>query len=65
MKLTVNGRPRDVDTTTLQQFLESLGVNTQFVAVALNGEVLEKDAYAAITLHDGDTLEIVRPVGGG
>lgn len=66
IKLTVNGEPRELEgPVALEAFLESLGVNTQMVAVALNGTVLQRGKYADITLNDGDTLEVVRPVGGG
>ena len=66
IKLTVNGEPREFEgPLALLAFLESLGVNAQMVAVALNGTVLQKGKYDGITLKDGDTLEVVRPVGGG
>jgi thiamine biosynthesis protein ThiS len=66
IKLTVNGKPRALPGPTgLVAFLESLGVNVQFVAVAHNGNVLSREDYAGVTLQDGDVLEVVRPVGGG
>lgn len=66
IKLTVNGEPRELEgPTPLQAFLESLGVNVQLVAVALNGTVLQRGTYGDVMLQDGDVLEIVRPVGGG
>lgn len=66
MRLTVNGRPHEVEAPlTLQEFLESLGVNLQFVAVAYNGEVVEREEFPRVGLKAGDTLEVVRPVGGG
>lgn len=66
ISLTVNGKPRELPTPTgLVQFLESLDISTQFIAVGYNGEVLEKEGFDGITLVDGDVLEIVRPVGGG
>ncbi|MXZ03291.1 MAG: sulfur carrier protein ThiS, partial [Chloroflexi bacterium] len=34
-------------------------------AVAHNGDVVPRDNYAEAIINDGDTLEIVRPVGGG
>ena len=65
-KITVNGKPREIESPmTLLDFLRSLGVNTQFVAVAYNGDVVPKSEYEKITLKDGDVLEVVRPVGGG
>ncbi len=64
--LTVNGNKTELEgPTNLKDHLESLGVNTRFIAVALNGEVLKKDRYAITIMKDGDELEIVRPVGGG
>lgn len=34
-------------------------------AVAVNGEFVPRTQYDAITLTDGDALDIVSPVGGG
>ena len=66
VNLTVNGKPREVEgSQKLLAFLHGLGVNLNFIAVAYNGEVLGKDDFSAVTLDEGDVLEIVRPVGGG
>ena len=66
INLTVNGKPRTTDDRVdLETYLVGFGVNLQFVAVGYNGEVLKKDTFAGVVLQDGDTLEIVRPVGGG
>ena len=48
-----------------RQFLDERNVNTKFVAVAYNGNVLQKEEYNGIVLNEGDVLEIVQPVGGG
>ena len=64
--VTVNGEQRNLEgPTTLPAFLESLGAHSAFLAVAYNGQVLRKEEHPGITLQDGDTLELVRPVGGG
>ncbi len=66
LKLTVNGKPRDVEERIdLVSFLESYDVNLEHVAVGYNGVVLEKDRFSEVLLKEGDVLEIVRPVGGG
>src|SRR5688572_15291349 len=50
VKLTINGQPREVEgPVKLPDLLRTLGVNTQFVAVAINGEVLDKAAFPSIT----------------
>lgn len=66
INLIVNGKPQDLPGPTgLVEFLESLEIKTQFVAVGYNGEVVDKEDFGHIELHEGDVLEIVRPVGGG
>ena len=66
INLMVNGKTREVDeATNLATYLTSFGLDLQFVAVGYNGEVIKKESFAQVTLKNGDTLEIVRPVGGG
>jgi sulfur carrier protein len=66
INLVVNGKPRQTEeNTSLEQFLTTFDVNLRFVAVGYNGEVIKKETFPSITLSNGDTLEIVRPVGGG
>jgi len=35
------------------------------LTVEVNGDILERERYGACTLQEGDTIEIVRMVGGG
>ena len=70
MHLTVNGKPRDVDAVDggaipLLSLLDAFEVNPKLVAVAINGDVISKSAFAAASVRDGDAIEIVRMVGGG
>jgi sulfur carrier protein len=66
MKITVNGKQREIDREVdLPAVLESFGVDPRLVAVAVNGEVVPRDQYAAVRVREHDTLEIVRMVGGG
>ena len=51
--------------TTVAALLDSLNISAQQVAVAVNGEVLPRDAWARTEIRDGDAVEIVRAVGGG
>ena len=62
----VNGKERQLEgPTNLQEYVESLGVNVNHIAVAHNGNVLRRDEMPSVTLEEGDRLEIVRAVGGG
>ena len=64
--LTLNGKPHSLAAETpLLGLLEQLGVDRRTIAVAHNGEVIPRDAYEGVVLHDGDSVEIVRMVGGG
>jgi len=66
IRITVNGQERTLEgPTTVEGLLALLGLQTRFVAVARNGEVVPRYAYATTPVQDGDVLEIVRPVGGG
>lgn len=64
--LTVNGKQRELSgSMTIGDFLQILAIESQFVAVGHNGIVVEKKEFGSVLLNQGDTLEIVRPVGGG
>ncbi len=66
IKLTVNGEDVELDgPTPLKEYIESLGLNTERVAVALNGTVIPRSRHGEVTLKEGDVLEVVRAVGGG
>jgi thiamine biosynthesis protein ThiS len=64
--LTVNGESRKLPgETDLVSFLRELDVDVRLVAVAHNGDVIPRKNYASVQLREGDSLEIVRMVGGG
>ena len=64
--LTVNGERRELEgPIKLTSFLETLGVDPRYVAVARNGDVLPREEWPETILQDGDVLEVVRMVGGG
>lgn len=64
--ITLNGKPHALDgQTNVMNLLAALNVNPKQVAVAVNGEVVGRDAWADAELAEGDTVEIVRAVGGG
>jgi sulfur carrier protein len=66
MKLTLNGQAREVAIgVTLSQLLASLQLADKLVLVERNGEAVLRADFPLITLGEGDTIEIVRMVGGG
>jgi thiamine biosynthesis protein ThiS len=64
--LQINGKRVELDQPMpLLTYLDGLGVNQRAVAVEHNGVIIERAEYATMILRDGDTVEIVRMVGGG
>lgn len=67
IEVVLNGEARSIaEHSTIHSLLEELGVaNRQGTAVAVNMEVIPRNAHTATTLHAGDRIEIVHAVGGG
>jgi thiamine biosynthesis protein ThiS len=66
MHLIVNGKPREApDEATILTFLQANEIDPRIVAVERNGEIVKRDQWSTVGLGEGDTLEIVRMVGGG
>jgi sulfur carrier protein len=64
--LQINGKRVELDQPTpLLTYLDRLGVNQRAVAIEHNNVIVERAEYASTVLRDGDTVEIVRMVGGG
>jgi sulfur carrier protein len=68
MIFTINGDKEDIGPVdTLEGLLRIVGVttDTKGVAVALNGEVVPRSAWASARVQENDSVEIVYAVQGG
>jgi thiamine biosynthesis protein ThiS len=66
MVITVNGQRREVnDGSSIQDLLGQFHLAHERVAVEKNGTIIERVNYENTLLSEGDTVEIVRFVGGG
>lgn len=66
MKIIFNGQPEEVNTRMiLKQFLELKGINPNIVACELNLNVIRRKDLDKTELREGDTLEVIRMIGGG
>lgn len=66
MKITVNGEVQEVpDGITAADLVQNLGLIGQRIAMEVNREILPRSQHADHVLQAGDTVEIVRAVGGG
>ncbi|HYA03830.1 MAG TPA: sulfur carrier protein ThiS [Syntrophobacteria bacterium] len=66
MQITVNGEKRTyVESVTLARLLEVLGMNSKSVVVERNLQIVDRGRVESEMIQDGDTIEIIRFVGGG
>ncbi len=66
MRVRVNGEDRELEEgVSVATLLDSMSLEVNGIAVALNMEIVRRGEYADTRLSDGDELEIVRAVGGG
>ena len=65
LSITVNGELRRTASSSIADLVRSLELDPVKVAVERNGVIVPRSTLAAVTLADGDTLEIVHFVGGG
>lgn len=61
----INGQELDLNGQNLLTYLQEKEYRTDRIAVELNKKIVPRKTYGQVTLHDGDSLEIVHFVGGG
>lgn len=64
MNITLNGRTRHSDATSLADLLTECGFGPK-VATARNGDFIPTSLRATTALADGDQIEVVAPMQGG
>jgi thiamine biosynthesis protein ThiS len=66
MEVTVNGQRKEFPSPlTVSQMLLELGVNPRSVVVEKNLRIVNRDDMERESVAQGDTIEIIRLVGGG
>ncbi|NTG48311.1 sulfur carrier protein ThiS [Agrobacterium rhizogenes] len=65
MRLIVNGEPQTITVTTLSELLVTLDYEGDWLATAVNGELVHREDRADHTLNDNDRIEILTPMQGG
>jgi sulfur carrier protein len=65
MRLTVNGEDREISAETLGGLLAELDYEGNWLATAVNSEVVRAADRPSCRLKDGDRIEIVSPRQGG
>ena len=65
MKLTINGEDHHTDISVLSDLLASLEYEGEWLATAVNGELIHREDRSGFTLCDRDRIEILSPMQGG
>ncbi|HVV64097.1 MAG TPA: sulfur carrier protein ThiS [Rhizomicrobium sp.] len=66
LSVTINGEARSLDRElSVRSLLLALGMDPAKIAVERNLEIVPRSRYDAVTLQNGDRIEIVHFIGGG
>jgi sulfur carrier protein len=66
MRIEINGQAQQVEApSTVGALVDARVADRRGVAVAVDGEVVERTAWDATPVHDGARIEIVGAVQGG
>lgn len=65
MQIFVNGETVQTEVVTLNLLLEELGYEGNWLATAVNAEVVPVSERDQCILHEGDKIEILSPMQGG
>ncbi|MGX9182038.1 sulfur carrier protein ThiS [Mesorhizobium sp. BHbdii] len=65
MQLIVNGEALENDATTLAALLAALDYEGEWLATAVNSDLVHKANRAEFLLSEGDRIEILSPMQGG
>lgn len=66
MEVKINGKDHKIrNNATIETVLKELSLWKEGMALACNDEIVHKQDFPKIILKQGDSLEIIHPVGGG
>ena len=65
MTFIVNGEEQQIAAATLAELLSALDYEGEWLATAVNGELVHREDRGDFTLGDRDRIEILSPMQGG
>lgn len=66
--LTVNGERKEFAAgvpATVSELLRVMGIAEATIVAEVDGEIIPRNTFATAALRDGQTIELIRFVGGG
>ncbi|ULJ74905.1 sulfur carrier protein ThiS [Rhizobium gallicum] len=65
MRLIINGEAQDICAKTLSELLRLMDYEGEWLATAVNGELVHREDRADHALDENDRIEILTPMQGG
>lgn len=65
MNVVINGTPEDISERTLAELCQRYEAEPTTIATAVNGDFINVNDRAALSLQEGDKIEILSPRQGG
>ncbi|WP_313592749.1 sulfur carrier protein ThiS [Agrobacterium cavarae] len=65
MRIHVNGEVHDLSAATLSELLSALDFEGDWLATAVNGDLVHAEDRLQFRLKDSDRIEILSPMQGG
>ncbi|MFQ5780839.1 MAG: sulfur carrier protein ThiS [Nitrospiria bacterium] len=65
MHVKINGKPEEIQETTLLDLLKSKEIEPRMVSIELNAKMLERSNLEKTLIHEGDEIEFLYFMGGG
>ena len=66
MKIKVNGKTQSFDQSiSISDLINHIELSNTSISIAVNGRIIHQGEYHNTRLKNMDSIEIVRPVGGG
>lgn len=66
LSVRINGEEKKLEgARTVRELLKLLNILNPAIAVAINNEIVPHSEILTRQIHEGDRIEVVRPVGGG
>jgi thiamine biosynthesis protein ThiS len=65
MDIWVNGSKKEITVFTVEQLLQSYGMESKLVVVEIDGQIIQRDQWPSTELTENMKVELVHFVGGG
>lgn len=65
MRVKINGKPEEVQETTLSDLLKAKNIEPRMVTVELNSKMVDRSSLGQTRIQEGDEIEFLFFMGGG